>query len=75
MTANLETLGPGDDIRFAINKMAVGGFRHVPIVDGDGKPVGVIRVRDVIDHMAKVFATVEGDGGEHLDEWVDVGGG
>ena len=35
----------------AIHKMAVGGFRHVPIVDG-GVPIGVVSARDVFRHLA-----------------------
>jgi CBS domain-containing protein len=31
--------------------MAVGGFRHVPIVDA-GTPTGVVSARDVFRHLA-----------------------
>jgi CBS domain-containing protein len=75
MTADPETLGPDDDIRFAINKMAVGGFRHVPIVDAGGAPIGVLLERDVVNHLTALFAAVELDGDGELDDWVDVGGG
>ncbi len=27
-------------------------FRHLPVVDGEGKPVGVLSVRDFFEHMA-----------------------
>jgi CBS domain-containing protein len=75
MTRAPETLGPDDDIRFAINKMAVGGFRHVPIVDDAGKPLGVILVRDVIEHLSKVFDAVGREEEQNDDEWTDMGGG
>jgi CBS domain-containing protein len=75
MTPHPETLGPNDDIRFAMNKMAVGGFRHVPIVDGQGTPIGVLLVRDVVNHLTDLFAAVELEGEGELDDWIDVGGG
>lgn len=56
MTADPEVLSPDDPIVFALNKMSVGGFRHVPLVDRAGHPVGVISVKDVVDYLADVFA-------------------
>jgi CBS domain-containing protein len=38
----------------AIHKMAVGGFRHIPIVE-DGRPTGVVTARDVFDHLAEIL--------------------
>jgi CBS domain-containing protein len=58
MTPDPEVLSPSDPIVFAINKMSVGGFRHVPLVDGVGRPVGVISVKDIVDYLADVFADV-----------------
>jgi len=51
MTADPVILRSGDPVAVAINKMAVGGFRHVPIVDA-GVPTGVISARDVFRHLA-----------------------
>ena len=36
----------------AIHKMAVGGFRHIPIVE-NGRPTGVVTARDVFHHLAR----------------------
>jgi CBS domain-containing protein len=58
-----------------MNKMAVGGFRHVPIVNDNGTPVGVLLVRDIVNHLTDLFAAVELEGEAELDDWVDVGGG
>ena len=44
-------LRSGDAVAVAIHKMAVGGFRHVPIMDGS-VPTGVISARDVFRHLA-----------------------
>jgi CBS domain-containing protein len=55
MTRSPETLEANETIAFALNKMSVGGFRHIPIVDGDGKPTGVISVRNIVDFLAELF--------------------
>lgn len=57
MTARPETLRAEDSIVFALNKMSVGGFRHVPIVDEPGKPVGVLSVKDVVHWLVDQFAS------------------
>jgi CBS domain-containing protein len=51
MTRDPVVLRQDDTIAIAINKMAVGGFRHVPIVDGK-RPVAVVSARDVFRHIA-----------------------
>jgi len=51
MTHDPVVLRSGDPVAVAIHKMAVGGFRHVPIVK-DGAPVGVVSARDVFRHLA-----------------------
>lgn len=51
MTRDPVVLRQDDTIAVAINKMAVGGFRHVPIVDG-ARPIAVVTARDVFRHIA-----------------------
>ena len=51
MTRDPVVLRHDDTIAVAINKMAVGGFRHIPITD-DGRPTGVVTARDVFRHLA-----------------------
>ena len=51
MTGDPVILRSGDPVAVAIHKMAVGGFRHVPIVDR-GQPTGVVSARDVFRHLA-----------------------
>ena len=55
MTKNPETLGPDATIAYALNKMSVGGYRHIPVVDRSGKPVGVLSVRDIVDFIVELF--------------------
>jgi CBS domain-containing protein len=55
MTPDPEVLSPEDPIVYALNKMSVGGFRHVPLVDAAGRPVGVISVKDIVDYIVDFF--------------------
>ena len=50
MTADPVMLRPEDSVAVALHKMAVGGFRHVPLV-ADGRPVGVATARDLLRHI------------------------
>jgi CBS domain-containing protein len=52
MTRDPVVLRHDDPIAVAIHKMAVGGFRHIPIVDGGSLPTGVVSARDVFRHIA-----------------------
>ncbi|MEO8461742.1 MAG: CBS domain-containing protein, partial [Chloroflexota bacterium] len=51
MTADPVVLRHDDPIAVAIHKMAVGGFRHVPIVQ-DGRPIAVVSASDIFRHIA-----------------------
>ncbi|MFQ5864715.1 MAG: cyclic nucleotide-binding/CBS domain-containing protein [bacterium] len=53
MSPNPEYLYEDDEIAFALNRMHVGGFRHVPLINLDGKPVAVISVKDIVAHLMK----------------------
>ena len=57
MTRNPVTLPPDGSIAFALNLMSQGGFRHLPIVDQDRIPLGVISVKDVIDYLVEAYTT------------------
>jgi predicted transcriptional regulator len=56
MTRDPVVLRHDDPIAVAIHKMAVGGFRHIPIVDGGGLPTGIVSARDVFRHIAETMA-------------------
>jgi CBS domain-containing protein len=58
MTRMPRTLRPRDPVSFAINWMAVEGFRNVPIVE-DGAVLGVLTVWDVMRHLGDVFAEID----------------
>ena len=53
MTPDPETVTLKDTLAFALHKMDVGGYRHLPILK-DGLPVGVISVRDMLRHITRL---------------------
>lgn len=50
MTPHPESVRRSDSLAFALGKMDIGGYRHLPVVEG-GRPVGVVSVRDIIRHL------------------------
>jgi len=55
MTANPEVLPVRANIAYVLNKMSVGGFRHIPVVDDERRPILVISVRDVVHFLVDAF--------------------
>ncbi len=53
MTQQPETVRSQDTIAYALQRMDVGGYRHLPVVN-EGRPVGIISVRDVIRHITRL---------------------
>jgi CBS domain-containing protein len=53
MTANPEMLEDSAKIAFAVQRMDLGGYRHVPIVSEDGTMKGVISVRDILRYLTE----------------------
>jgi CBS domain-containing protein len=56
MTPNPETFREDDTIGFAMKAMTAGGYRHVPIVDNENIPVGIVSVRDIVSFIVDHFA-------------------
>lgn len=50
MTPNPETVDEEARIAFALHKMDIGGYRHLPVLD-EGKIKGVISVRDILGYI------------------------
>jgi len=55
ITRNPEALTATDRIAFAVHCMSVAGYRTVPLVDADRRPIGVVTVNDVIHWLAGLF--------------------
>lgn len=53
MTPRPETVSVTDSLAFALHKMDVGGYRHLPVVH-EGQPIGVISVRDMLRHFTQL---------------------
>lgn len=55
MTADPVTVSPKDSVRTAIKRMQKGGYRHLPVVDEGGRPVGVLSARRVVHYLVEHF--------------------
>jgi CBS domain-containing protein len=53
MTSHPVTVTAEDTLAFALHKMDVGGYRHLPVLS-EGKPSGVISVRDMLRHITRL---------------------
>lgn len=56
MTADPATIRTQDSIAYALHAMDLGGYRHLPIVDEDDAPSGIISVRDILRFLCVRFA-------------------
>ena len=53
MTPNPETVTADDTLAFALHKMDIGGYRHLPVARS-GRPEGMISVRDLLRHIVRL---------------------
>lgn len=49
MTRNIRTITPEKPFGHALHLMYEGGFRHIPVVDRAGHPLGLLSARDALD--------------------------
>src|SRR5262245_30320331 len=82
MTVRPERLRPRDSVCYAIERMAVRGFRNIPIVDDSGRPLGMLSIWNVMQHLGDVFDEIERvpvpvDALSDISSvtWLDIGGG
>lgn len=55
MTTSPRTLHLEQPVRDALDLMQTGRYRNIPIVDDDGRLVGVVRPQDVLKYLAEAF--------------------
>jgi CBS domain-containing protein len=55
MTREPESLSPSDRICYAVNRMNTSGYRTIPLVDGERRPIGIVTVNDVVKWLAEIF--------------------
>lgn len=59
MTARPVVVHPKEPIAAAVRRMVDGGYRHLPVVDDAGRPLGVLSVRRIMHYLVEHFpATV-----------------
>jgi len=56
MTRGPQTLDGSAKIAFAVQRMDLGGYRHLPIVGESGQVVGIISVRDILRYLTEKMA-------------------
>jgi CBS domain-containing protein len=55
LTANPDCLTPRDTVGFALKMMMTHGYRHIPLIRKDGKPYGLVSVRDLLMYLSEHF--------------------
>lgn len=55
MTPDPVVVHPKDSISTAIRHMEEGGYRHLPVVDERGRPVGVLSVKRIVHYLVEHF--------------------
>ena len=55
MTKDPVSQPPDSTIAYVLNLMSLGGFRNIPIVDQDSIPIGLVSVKDLLDHIVNSY--------------------
>src|SRR6202521_4503287 len=56
MTPDPMTLPADANVAFALSKMVLEGFRHIPLVDDDGRPTAVVSMRNLIEYLGEIYS-------------------
>jgi CBS domain-containing protein len=55
MTLGPVVVQPKDSVTAAVRRMEEGGYRHLPVVDESGRPLGVLSVKRIVHYLAEHF--------------------
>jgi CBS domain-containing protein len=55
MTAQPAVVHAKDSIGIAVRRMEEGGYRHLPVVDAEGRPVGILSVKRIVHYLVEHF--------------------
>ncbi len=55
LTANPVKVSPTDSVQTAIERMEKGGYRHLPVVDEQNHPVGILSANRIVHYLAEHF--------------------
>jgi CBS domain-containing protein len=56
MTPDPFTLPADANVAFALSKMVLEGFRHIPLVDDAGNPTAVVSMRNLIEYLGEIYS-------------------
>ncbi len=59
MTENPITIAPHEPVTRALAIMREANIRHLPVVDEENKPIGVISIRDVVNYIVEVIGLLK----------------
>lgn len=57
MTKEPFCVQPTDTVAFALNLMSQGGFRNLPVIDEEGRAIGLLSVKQFVDHLSDKVMT------------------
>lgn len=55
MIPNPETLSETATVGQAVSKMSSGGYRRIPIIDENNKPIGLLKVSGILHYLVQHF--------------------
>jgi CBS domain-containing protein len=55
MTRDPITLPADSTVAFALNRMVLEGFRHIPLTDEEDRPVAEVSMRSLIEYLSEFF--------------------
>ena len=55
MTPHPVVVHPKDSIAAAIRRMEEGGYRHLPVVNDVGRPLGLLSVKQIVHYLVEHF--------------------
>ena len=55
MSSQPATVLATDTVRSAIEKMSGGGYRRLPVLDEEGRPVGLLKVSTILHYLVEHF--------------------
>jgi CBS domain-containing protein len=58
MTPRPVTVHPKEAVAAAVRCMEEGGYRHLPVVDEAGRPVGVLSVKRIVHYLVEHFPAI-----------------
>jgi signal-transduction protein with cAMP-binding, CBS, and nucleotidyltransferase domain len=58
MTPDPVVVHPKSPVSAAIRLMEEGGYRHLPVVDEAGRPVGILSVKRIVHYLAEHFPAI-----------------